>query len=1569
MKKTLLLALLCFASISAFGQTWTGGGANTNWNNTDNWDNNTVPTASDDVIIPTGFTVTLNVTGSVKSIDVQGTSIFNMNTSFTFTDASSFGADTTVNWSAGNLNGNAAILNNFGTVNLISTGSKAIIGNTSFNNSGTFNISSSGDLSISDGTLNNLASGVIDMQSDSGDITWFSGSTHILNNSGTIKRTATAGEAQIVVLLNNNDGTIQVESGTLSLQNAIGKNLTDGTFNVFSGATLDFDTVATLSGTITGVNNGTIGWYSTFSVPLSATLNFTGSGDFNWNTGTLNGGGTLTNLSAVNLEGTGTKTISEDTTLSNQGTLNFTGVGDLSISDGILDNLASGVVDMQSDSGNITWFSGSTHILNNSGTIKRTSTTGEAQIVVLLNNNDGTIQVESGTLSLQNAIGKNLTDGTYNVFSGATLDFDTVVTLSGAIAGVNNGTIGWYSTFSVPLSATLDFTGSGDFNWNTGTLNGGGTLTNLSTVNLEGTGTKTISEDTTLSNQGTLNFTGVGDLSISDGILDNLASGVIDMQSDSGNITWFSGSTHILNNSGIIKRTATAGEAQIGVILNNTDGTIQVESGTLSLQSNIGKNFTNGIYNVFAGAAFDWDGEVTLLGNLTGTIDGDLNFVSTILVNSTTTATLGFSGTEHVNWASATLSGGGTLVNQSIIDLVGAATKTINGDTVLNNEGIINFASSGDLSISQGVVNNQVGGIIDLQTDSGNPTWFSGSSHILNNYGLLKRSTSTGLVQSFVELHNFGTIEVESGELEITSSQPFTNETSGIVKGIGVFDLPPISVYTNDGTFEPGLSPGTLTVQGDFESTSTSVLDIELNGLTPDTEHDVLAIIGNNNIFEGIVNVTMGFEGTVGDEFTIATTSGTIATANLQSPIENVDFDGKRYTFEVSYPDNNKVVLTITDKLDILPPDIITKDITVQLDNTGNVSIVPTDVDDGTTDNCTPTNELVFALDVMDFTCADLGDNIVMLTVTDNDGNAGSLNATVTVEDSIDPTVVTKNITVQLDASGNASIAPGDIDDGSSDNCTIDNLSLDITDFTCADLGANPVNLTATDQSGNSASASANVNVEDIIAPTVITNDITVQLDASGNASITTADVDNGSSDNCTIDSFSLDITDFTCADLGANTVNLTATDQSGNSVSASATVTVEDSIDPTVVTKNITVQLDASGNASITASDINDGSSDNCTIAGLSLDITDFTCADLGANPVNLTVTDQSGNSASAPATVTLEDVIDPVVTCPSDIIQPGDPEVCGAVVVFMASATDNCAGVVTSSVPTSGSIFPIGTTTVTVTATDASGNTDVCTFDVTVNDTEDPVVSCPLDIVQPADPGTCGAVVNFMASATDNCSVVTTSSAPASGSVFPVGTTEVTVTATDASGNTDVCTFDVTVNDTEDPDISCPSDFSIENEGPYILPDYIADNTVVASDNCGFTVVQSPVAGTVLPYGLHAISFTVTDDSGNQNTCSFNLFVDDTTLGSDENVLKDSDIMLYPNPTTDKLNIKKLGNFELSKAEIIDVSGKIVHKVDLKLMTISKEISLRNYESGVYFLKVYGANNSVVIKRVMKY
>ncbi|MFV8380024.1 hypothetical protein ACNQGA_14755, partial [Flavobacterium sp. LB3R33] len=145
------------------------------------------------------------------------------------------------------------------------------------------------------------------------------------------------------------------------------------------------------------------------------------------------------------------------------------------------------------------------------------------------------------------------------------------------------------------------------------------------------------------------------------------------------------------------------------------------------------------------------------------------------------------------------------------------------------------------------------------------------------------------------------------------------------------------------------------------------------------------------------------------------------------------------------------------------------------------------------------------------------------------------------------------------------------------------------------------------------AITSFTVTVTDTQKPTVVTQNITVQLNSSGAATITPSQINNGSTDNCSIASYSLDITSFDCSKVGSNTVTLTVTDVNGNSDSKTATVTVEDTVKPTVVTQNITVQLNSSGTASVTAAQVNNASTDNCAVVSWTLDKTDFTCANAG--------------------------------------------------------------------------------------------------------------------------------------------------------------------------------------------------------------------------------------------------------------------------------------------------------------------------------------------------------------------
>ena len=565
--------------------------------------------------------------------------------------------------------------------------------------------------------------------------------------------------------------------------------------------------------------------------------------------------------------------------------------------------------------------------------------------------------------------------------------------------------------------------------------------------------------------------------------------------------------------------------------------------------------------------------------------------------------------------------------------------------------------------------------------------------------------------------------------------------------------------------------------------------------------------------------------------------------------------------------------VTVVDNID---PVAVAQDITVFLDANGQASITTADVDNGSSDNCTFT----LGLDITSFDCTNLGANTVTLTATDGSSNDHSATATVTVVDNIDPVAVAQDITVFLDANGQASITTADVDNGSSDNCTF-TLGLDITSFDCTNLGANTVTLTATDGSSNDHSATATVTVVDNIDPVAVAQDITVFLDANGQASITTADVDNGSSDNCTF-TLGLDITSFDCTNLGANTVTLTATDGSSNDHSATATVTVVDNIDPVAVAQDITVFLDANGQASITTADVDNGSSDNCTFT-LGLDITSFDCTNLGANTVTLTATDGSSNDHSATATVTVVDNIDPTITAPTSVTVNVDAGACSTalsnVPLGTPTTSDNCSATASNNAPTS---FPLGATTVTWTVTDGAGNTMTATQVVTVIDNIDPVLTCPNDLtVYGVADSTLTSVSWSAATATDNCSIDTIYSDIQTGHYFPLGVTTITYVALDGSGNSDTCSFSITVVDTVSPVITgCPSPITQNNDTDSCgaVVNWTAPTYYDNSDY--YTVSASHASGDYFPVGTTTVTITVADSSGNSSVCTFDVTVEDAQV-----------------------------------------------------------------------------------------
>ncbi len=388
----------------------------------------------------------------------------------------------------------------------------------------------------------------------------------------------------------------------------------------------------------------------------------------------------------------------------------------------------------------------------------------------------------------------------------------------------------------------------------------------------------------------------------------------------------------------------------------------------------------------------------------------------------------------------------------------------------------------------------------------------------------------------------------------------------------------------------------------------------------------------------------------------------------------------------------------------------------------------------------------------------------------------------------------------------------------------------------------------ATDRCGNNATVSQTITVQDITPPV-----ITCPADRLLNCPADTSVAANGSAtatDACdssvTITS-SDETTPGTCA--GAFIIKRTwvATDACGNQSQCVQTITVQDITPPAITcVPDRIVECGATWDFDLpTATDTCSGSD---VVITVTTTVTNSLPGNLLASTRTWTATDACGNTATCSQTISVADTTAPAIVCATNTIAHcTGPE--GAIVSFQVSAADACdTDVQVICVPPSGSVFPMGTTTVQCTATDVNANVGQCSFTVTIIDVEPPSITCPANItVVEAPPGSGHAAIGFATpSSSDNGDlnpVVVCS--PPSGSILPVGDTLVRCVATDASANTTACSFQVRVV----PHIVLAN--STADSGPGSLRQALLDANAAPGSN----VVTFGFSGTA-PYIIHLLS-----------------------------------------------------------------------------------------------------------------
>lgn len=515
-----------------------------------------------------------------------------------------------------------------------------------------------------------------------------------------------------------------------------------------------------------------------------------------------------------------------------------------------------------------------------------------------------------------------------------------------------------------------------------------------------------------------------------------------------------------------------------------------------------------------------------------------------------------------------------------------------------------------------------------------------------------------------------------------------------------------------------------------------------------------------------------------------------------------------------------------------------------------------------------------------------VGTTTVTYTATDASGNQVTCSFTVTVVDDNPPVVSNcpANISIAA-AAGACSQVVSWTEPTATGSCngpvTITRSHAPGSSFA---LGATRVTYTFTDAAGRSSTCAFDVVVTDGTGPVVSNCPANITVMAASGCSAPATWIEPTATDGCSLPvTVTRSHAPGSSFPAGATTVTYTFTDAAGNNSTCSFVVTVMDNAAPVISNcpANITVQTGAGNTAcnqtaTWTEPTATDGCGSAVTVQQTHRPGDRFP---VGATTVTYTFTDAGGNSSTCSFVVTVQDNTLPVVSCPADITVTENGLNSGFALVNFpsATATDNCSGGVAIRYShLSGSRFPVGITPVTVTATDAAENSGTCSFNVTV------LPSCqlvaPANIVVDAEAGRCAAIVNYpAATTTGNCGTITYSHA--SGSLFPLGTT--TVTARSASTEQSA-TFTITVVDKSAPVFAnCPADITVQTGSASGACAQTAVWTApTATDNCGLrSLTSSHQPGAVFPVGVTTVTYTATDEAGNQSQCRFTVTVVDNT------------------------------------------------------------------------------------------
>ncbi len=659
--------------------------------------------------------------------------------------------------------------------------------------------------------------------------------------------------------------------------------------------------------------------------------------------------------------------------------------------------------------------------------------------------------------------------------------------------------------------------------------------------------------------------------------------------------------------------------------------------------------------------------------------------------------------------------------------------------------------------------------------------------------------------------------------------------------------------------------------------------------------------------------------------------AGTSEHEVIFTPTNEENYSTVTITIEITVEDNTQPEITSTHNAQTI-------------DANENCEAVLPDykVDLTATDNCSNLANMTVTQSPAAGTTISGATNSVILKVEDEAGNFAEVSFNVEVVDVTTPVITSTHEAQTIDANENCDAILPDykVDLTATDNCS-DFANMTVTQSPVAGTtisgATNSVILKVEDEAGNFAEVSFNVEVDDTTAPV---SDVATLSDVTAECEVTSLTAPTAT-DNC---SGAITGThDATLPITATTVVTWTYEDGSGNTSQQTQNVVIDDTTAPVsdvATLSDVTAECEVTSLTAPTATD-------NCS--GAITGTHDATLPITATTVVTWTYEDENGNTSQQTQNVVIDDTTAPV----SDVATLSDVTAeCEVTSLTAPTATDNCSGAITG---THDATLPItATTVVTWTYEDENGNTSQQTQNVVIDDTTAPVV----DVTTLSDVTAECEVTSLTApTATDNCSGIITGTHDAVLPITTQGSTTITWSYEDDNGNITTQEQLVVVEDVTIPTITCIENQTVDlNQGQTFYtvqgtefdPAETSDNCEVASIENDFNNTAS-LNGAQLPVDTTTIIWTITDNAGNENACSFDITVN-AYVGIDN--FSESGISVYPNPTKGKFTISNQG-LEAYGFKICDITGNIIQRFN-NLTARQYQIDISDQPDGVYILKI---------------